>query len=108
MISTQHPDGTCETWTAAGYQLTDSSGAVVYERPLTTDEAAVVAAAEAARSNEQQVITAARAAYVTLGAYVETVATGSATNADHLAAVPVLARAVRGLIRLTVRDLLEG
>ena len=87
------------------------SGDLVIERPFTDAENATADARAVDNTriaNEAVLLQRARAAIATNQAYLDKVTAGTATNADHIAQVPVLTRQMQGVIRLIVgADLLD-
>lgn len=87
------------------------SGALADERPFNDAENATADAwtVDNTRSaNQALLLQRARAAIVTNQTYLDKVTAGTATNADHIAQVPVLTRQMQGVIRLLVgSDLLD-
>ncbi|BBC29987.1 hypothetical protein SGFS_012810 [Streptomyces graminofaciens] len=87
-------------------------GEVVESRPFTAAEEAWArqqSTDEARRTNRDLLIARARAALASNAAYLDLVAAGTATNAQHLAQVPALTRQMQGLIRLLLgSDLLDS
>lgn len=85
--------------------------ALTIERPFTDAENASVGAAAAddtRRANRAELLTRARAAQATNAAYLDAVAAGTATNAQHVAQTAALTRQMQGVIRLLVgSDLLD-
>jgi hypothetical protein len=87
------------------------NGVLVLQRPFTDAEsasAATAAADDVRRTNRAVLLARARTALANNAAYLDKVAAGTATNADHIAQVPALTRQMQGLIRLIVgSDLLD-
>jgi hypothetical protein len=86
-------------------------GALVEERPFTPAEnswAQTRTVEDARRTNRDQLGARVRTALASNAAYLDKVQAGTATNADHIAQVPALARQMQGVIRLLVgADLLD-
>ena len=86
-------------------------GTLVLERPFTDAENASTGAAVAddrRLANRAELLARARAAQATNAAYLDAVAAGTATNAQHVAQTAALTRQMQGVIRLLVgSDLLD-
>lgn len=87
-------------------------GLLVLERPFTDEENADAEARAlegTRRTNRETLLRRARTAWTTNRAYLDLVAAGTATNADHIAQVTTLTRQMQGVIRLIVgSDLLDA
>lgn len=87
------------------------NGALVIERPFTDAEnasAATAASDDVRRINRAVLLAQVRAALASNRAYLDKVAAGTATNADHIGQVPALTRQMQGVIRLLAAgDLLD-
>lgn len=102
-----------ESWDpVAGYKRVDpATGDVLIQRPLNDDEIAAYDAyfnQHARNVSAEQLKQQARAAITNIDEYLAKVDAATATNADHIAMVPRLARICKALIRLEVaKDLLD-
>lgn len=87
------------------------SDVLVVERPFTDAEnvsANAAATDDVRRINRVTLLAQARTALATNRTYLDKVAAGTATNADHIGQVPALTRQMQGVIRLLVgSDLLD-
>lgn len=87
------------------------AGALIVERAFTdaeTASAAQAAADDVRRANRAVLLARVRIAVANNQTYLDKIASGLATNADHIAQVPALTRQMQGVIRLLVAgDLLD-
>lgn len=102
-----------ESWDPTdGYKRVDpATGDIVIQRPLNADELAAYEAyfnQHARNVSAEQLKQQARNAVAAIDEYLAKVDDATATNADHIAMVPRLARICKALIRLEVaNDLLD-
>jgi hypothetical protein len=86
-------------------------GDLAEERSFTAAEdawAQSMTVEDTRRANREQLGTRVRAALANNAAYLDAVAAGTATNAQHIAQVPALTRQMQGVIRLLIgSDLLD-
>lgn len=88
------------------------SGTLTVERPFTDAEIKTVTDAavdDARRLTRADLLARVRAARTSNAAYLDAVAAGTATNAQHVAQTAALTRQMQGVIRLLVgADLLDA